>query len=411
MHIFLNALGASCASGFTYVRNVLPNLSACPGVRTTVAVNRKLRRELPDSERITVHDILVPADAARRFWFEQTRLPGIIRRSGADVLISAGNFALWYSPVPQILLSGNSLYTSSDFSNDLRSRKEYLLLRENRIKSFFARLSIHWADSTVAPSRSFAEDLRKWAAKEVSSIYHGFDQEVFFADRTPLPENIRHRLDSSQDALRLLFVSHYNYYRNFETLLGAIPNLRARLRKKIRLFLTCNLRSDDNPGSYRAERAAALVGRLGIEEEVVQLGAVPYRQLHQLYKQCDIYVSPAYAETFAHPLVEAMACGLPVVTSDLPVHREICGRAALYFQRFSAKELSAQIVRLAESPALCRELSAAARSRSRDFSWAKHVHELVTLAFELSGSCKPLSRSRDSTAASGADVQAVREVG
>jgi hypothetical protein len=51
-------------------------------------------------------------------------------------------------------------------------------------------------------------------------------------------------------------------------------------------------------------------------------------------------VTPAYAESFAHPLIESMSSGLPVVASDLPVHREICGDAAIYFPRFSPDALA-----------------------------------------------------------------------
>ena len=54
-------------------------------------------------------------------------LPRLIRQSRAEVLISAGNFALRKSPVPQILLSRNALYTSADFFRDLRARRDYRL--------------------------------------------------------------------------------------------------------------------------------------------------------------------------------------------------------------------------------------------------------------------------------------------
>ena len=90
---------------------------------------------------------------------------------------------------------------------------------------------------------------------------------------------------SEKDALRLLYVSHYNYYRNFETLFRALPRIRERLGgRKLRLFLTCRLRSEDNPGSYRASAASALVEKLGIGDSVVELGAVPYSLLHQVYR-------------------------------------------------------------------------------------------------------------------------------
>jgi glycosyltransferase involved in cell wall biosynthesis len=409
MHIFLNALGAACASGFTYVRNVLPHLCDGPPVHTTIAVNRKLRSELPELHNISFLENNIPANPARRFWFEQTVLPGLVRRSGADVLISAGNFAMRNCPVPQILLSGNSLYTSQDFSCDLRSRGHYRLLFDHQVKRYFALRSVHWADAVVAPSRSFADDLQHWTNKPINDIHHGFDPNTFFADRSALPADMQQKLASAQGALRLLFVSHYNYYRNFETLLAALPLLRARLGKKIRLFLTCKLGADDN--GYRSGRAARLVRQLGIEEEVVDLGTVPYRLLHHVYEACDVYVTAAYAESFAHPLVEAMASRLAIIASDLPVHREICGHAALYFDCFSPEDLCAQILRVAGTPGLRQELAMQGQTRSLDFSWAKHVNTLLTLAATLVRLPQNLSESLDLMGKCSRDVQTVGDVG
>ena len=110
---------------------------------------------------------------------------------------------------------------------------------------------------------------------------------------------------------------------------------------------------------------------------------MPYSLLHHLYRACHIYVTAAYAETFAHPLVEAMASGLPVIASDIAVHREVCGQAAMYFARFSAEELASRIAQVAQSDALRRQLSEHAAVRSQDFSWEKHVSEIANLARKL----------------------------
>jgi len=91
------------------------------------------------------------------------------------------------------------------------------------------------------------------------------------------------------------------------------------------------------------------VRQLKLSREVVELGAVPYSALHHLYRSCDVYATPAYAETFAHPLVEAMASGLPVIASDLAVHREICGEAAVYFPRFAPESLAERIMQVCGS--------------------------------------------------------------
>jgi len=384
MHLFLNCLAASAGGGLTYLRNVAPQLSARPGVRTTIAASASLKHELRDIPNLAWVDLQTHQSAGLRFWQEQARLPGVIRRCGASVLISTGNFALWKSPVPQILLSGNSLYTSDDFYRDLRARRDYRLWLDSRIKGVLAKRSVHWADCTVAPSQAFAEELRKWTGTQAISTHHGFDHQAFFKNGTPLSADTRRKLDSTKDALRLLFVSHYNYYRNFETLLRAIPLLRERLgQQRVVLFLTCSFRSKENPGSFRAESAAALVRQLGIAEQVVELGAIPYHSLHQVYRACDIYVTPAYAETFAHPLVEAMATGVPVVAADLAVHREVCGSAALYFERFSPQELAERVIRIASSHDLSKALAERGLIRSREFSWKKHVDEILELASTL----------------------------
>jgi glycosyltransferase involved in cell wall biosynthesis len=381
IHLFINALAASAGGGLTYVRNVLPRLAVRNDVRTTVLVSTVLSDEITQSAGVTVLRGDCSGGSARRFWYEQRNLPGLIRRSRADALLSTGNFALYRAPVPQILLSRNALYTSADFVRDLRTRGHYRLWLDNEVKATLARWSVRTADCTVAPSATFASELQKWTGEDVVSIHHGFDHDAFFRDQTPLPQDVQTRLTAAEGSLRLLFVSHYNYYRNFETLIRAIAILKKKLHPRtVRLILTCKLNSKENPGEYRADTAAELVRRLGLSAEVVELGSVPYSSLHHLYRACDFYVTPAYAETFAHPLVEAMASGLPVIASDLAVHREICGEAALYFPRFSPEALAEVVLQATQSPGQPATLRAAGLLRSRDFSWDKHVEDLLRLA-------------------------------
>ncbi len=382
MHIFLNALGASTASGLTYLRNVLPYLEQRADTRTTIAANPFVQAEFKCLRNIAFLEILGLRGAARRFWFEQMRLPTLIRQVDAEVLISAGNFAVRNSPVPQILLSGNSLYTSDDFYRDLRSRHEYGMWLDTRIRAFVARKSVTWADCTVAPTQAFAQELQRWTGQKVSSIHHGFDRDIFFSDKTRLPPETRSKLDATQNDLKLLYVTHYNYFRNFETLFRALPLIREKLGgRNVRLFLTCKLQDGENPGSYKTKAARGLVRQLGIEREVVELGAIPYRQLHQVYRACDVYVTSSYAETFAHPVVEAQASGLRIVASDLPVHREVAGDSALYFSRFSPQEIALCVLQAASAGSFTQLSKPASPVK---FSWGSHVDQLITLASQLS---------------------------
>lgn len=391
IHLFINGLAASAGGGLTYIRNVLPRLDSrnandlrVNDLRVTVLLSRALGSEFKELSGVTILPSDCGAGAAARFCYEQYEVPRMIRRAGADVLLSPGNFAIFRSPVPQILLSGNALYVSRDFVRDLRERGEYKMWLDNAVKAKLARWSINRAESTIAPTAAFAGDLRNWTGKDVLAVHHGFDHETFFRSQAPLPQPIQTKLAATEGSLRLLLVSHYNYYRNFETLISAVAILKKKLSPRpVRLILTCTLNSSDNPGSYRAESAAALVRSLRISDEVVELGAIPYNSVHHIYRACDFYVTAAYAETFAHPLVEAMASGLPIIASDIAVHREICRDAALYFPCFSPEHLAETVIQASQSAEQSAAMRAAGLSRSRDFSWDKHVQELLSEARRL----------------------------
>jgi len=378
MHLFINASAASAGGGLTYIRNVVPHLATRSDTCTTILLAPDLRCEFEETKSLRLLEFPGSSYGSfRRTWHEQRLVPQLIRQTGADILLSVGNFATLRSPVPQVLLSRNALYVSNDFSRDLIARRHLRLYLDTKIRSRLAKYSIAKADCTIAPSESFARELRHWKGCPIRALHHGFDRAQFFSATKPDYALVR-LLERRSNALRILFVSHYNYYRNFETLFRALPLIRRLIGRDVQLVLTCKL--EGTPGGYRTVKAAALARDLGVESNLLQLGPVAYNQLQHVYRASDIYVTPAYTETFAHPLVEAMACGLPIVASDLPVHREICRDAALYFGRFSPHELAHRIAQLATSQDLSTNLSQKGDVRSRDFSWAHHVDEILNIA-------------------------------
>jgi glycosyltransferase involved in cell wall biosynthesis len=80
-----------------------------------------------------------------------------------------------------------------------------------------------------------------------------------------------------------------------------------------------------------------------------------------------------------------MSSGLPVVASDLDVHREICGSAAVYFSRFSPQELAKRILEVDLSSELVSQLSQAGTKQVAKFSWKRHLDQILSLARRLAG--------------------------
>ena len=84
--------------GLTYLRNVLPRFAGRSGLHVTAALSSGIREEFCGLANVDFVEF--DASLGRRFWYEQSALPRIIRQCGAQVLLSAGNFALRRSPVP-----------------------------------------------------------------------------------------------------------------------------------------------------------------------------------------------------------------------------------------------------------------------------------------------------------------------
>lgn len=387
--VLFNALASTAGGGVTYLRNVLPKLAHYgAGFCYYVLVPPAHWADYASlaSTKVRIETISIRGGLPGRWCWEQTALRRVLKKEQVAALVSLGNFGLFAAPVPQVLFNRNALYFSPEFTRDLWGRGEYVAWFGHQVKSWLARFSIKTADFNLAPSEAFLKQLQ--LVTDVSSdqfavLPFGFDLEQFTANSQPLPAQVREKLNLQPNCRRLLYVSHYNYFRNFETLLRALPALKRELREhgglQFQLVLTTNLKPGAVYGGYDASSASALIDQLGVRDDIAMLGNVPYEQLHQLYRLCDAYVCPSYAESFGHPLVEAMALGLPVAAADLPVHREMCGAAALYFDVFDERALAEQCARLLTDTQLRAALLERGQQRSQEFSWDKHCQQLVAL--------------------------------
>lgn len=108
---------------------------------------------------------------------------------------------------------------------------------------------------------------------------------------------------------------------------------------------------------------------LGLEDEVIFPGFVPDDDLPALYSAADLFVFPSLYEGFGLPLLEAMACGTPVVTSDVSSLPEIVGDAAITVDPHKAEELAEAILRILEDPVLRVRLQNKGLARAKIFSW------------------------------------------
>ena len=117
------------------------------------------------------------------------------------------------------------------------------------------------------------------------------------------------------------------------------------------------------------EAVRRLTDRLGLDDRVHVLGRVAEGDLDALYRSAAALVFPSEYEGFGNPVLEAMARGCPVVTTDATALPEVVGSAGLLVPTGNPQALAGAIGRVLDEPGLAEELAAAGVERAKCFSW------------------------------------------
>jgi glycosyltransferase involved in cell wall biosynthesis len=139
-------------------------------------------------------------------------------------------------------------------------------------------------------------------------------------------------------------------------------------------------------GPFTSEQAA-LVERLHLAGAVKVLPFIEREVLAAVYRRAAVVLLPSEREGFGLPIIEALACGVPVVSSDLPVLREVGGDAVTYCPVGDLASWTATVIRLllekARHPQRWSAWRVAAISRAARFSWAEHAGQMTLLYREV----------------------------
>jgi glycosyltransferase involved in cell wall biosynthesis len=159
--------------------------------------------------------------------------------------------------------------------------------------------------------------------------------------------------------------------KNLDGALRAFAALR-RADPAIRLVIAGDM-------SWEAARLGALIAALGLGEAVLLPGYIPNADLPAVYSACLFFAYPSLWEGFGIPLIEAMACGAPVLSSAVTAIPEVAGDAALLVDPHSEAALAAAFMALGTDDALRARLAAAGPARAARFSWDRCAAETLAV--------------------------------
>jgi glycosyltransferase involved in cell wall biosynthesis len=197
------------------------------------------------------------------------------------------------------------------------------------------------------------------------------DSDVFF--RAPVSSINAARKKYGITKPYILTVCTLEPRKNLKALFEAFSRMKDRDRYVLVLAGTTGWGSD----------FFSVIEKSGLQKSVIFTGYVPNADLAPLYSGAEAFVFPSLYEGFGLPVLEAMQCGCPVITSDCSSIPEVAGNAAVLIEPEDAGELTDAMERVLKSEALRRKLADRGLERAKIFSWKKSAKTLLGLLESL----------------------------
>ena len=364
MRIGLNLLHALPEIGgvWNYVQSLISGLAEMDRSDHFVAfATRESARLLPDRPNFQLVRIpLDSADRPRRVLFEHTVLPRLARRHGLDCLH-------WFSGTRAILNSVPAAVTIYDLQAFL-SLAPYSLIKRAYLKAMVSQ-TIRRARLLLPMSQATADDLARTfrvSPSRLAVIPPVLGPEFQPASREAVSE---FRSQNGLPEMFWLYISHFYPHKNHQRLLEAYQKLKSHHPSAWPLVF----RGDDRGTE---EKVKLFVKAHGLGSEVFFLPPLENSRIPVLYSASSALVFPSLYEGGGLPVVEAMACGLPVAAAGIPPLREFAGPAAVYFNPYHIDSISEAMRRYQAEPNLLETSRSKGLSRAEEFRPARVIPRL-----------------------------------
>ncbi len=356
---------AKSGVGF-YVLNLLKALAKIDKENTFYIFSKKEDELLVDFEADNFHTIWHSmSNRLLRLGWEQTLLPRHISKYKLNIFHSPHYTVPLKCRVPVV----TTFHDMTFFSHPEVHEKSKVIFFQRMIP-----IAAQRADAIIAVSESTKKDVVNFLnlpKDKVDVIYEGVDVNFYRPiSKDQKVDLIRERYGLEKDFL--LFVGTLEPRKNIEGVIKAFLQVTKKTKKQYNLVV-------GGTKGWHYKSIFELVQKMNLHREVIFTGYVPEEDLPYLFNAASVFVYPSFYEGFGIPPLEAMACGTPLVTSNISSLPEVVADAGLLVDPFSTDEIADAIIRVLTDQNLCSELARKGRKRAQLFSWEKAAKETLAV--------------------------------
>jgi len=256
-------------------------------------------------------------------------------------------------------------------------RPEYFTVRDRVLLGALVPRAMARAQRIITDTEYTRRDLVRvygLAPERIAVIPLAADPRYRPQDRTACQAEIAQRHGTS--AGFILYVGTLQPRKNVTTLVEAYAQFRRRTRLPHKLLIV-------GKPKYKYEAVFAAIQRSGYADDIVFTGFVPDDELPRYYSAADVFVFPSLYEGFGLPVLEAMACGTPVISSSASCLPEVVGNGGLLADPLLPHEFAAALERVLGDADCAAQLSERGLRRAAEFTWQRTARATLTVYEEV----------------------------
>ena len=289
------------------------------------------------------------------------------------ILNSKGKFDLFHSP--------HFVFPIFNFKKLVLTIHDLTPLLFPEYFSKIARLYMKWmiwlakfkANKIIAVSENTKQDLiNKFGIDKgkIAVVYNGVDVSYEIINNQTRLSQVKEKYETGQEYI--LYVGNVKPHKNISRLLKAF----SMVNRNSKLIIV-------GKRNKVYDEVHKIIKEYQLKDKVVFTEFVPDEDLLLLYNAATVFVYPSLYEGFGLPPLEAMACGTPVITSNVSSLPEVVGDAAITIDPYDIDELVNEINNVISNPKLQQKLSRKGLNRAKKFTWRKAAEETLKVYEEV----------------------------
>jgi glycosyltransferase involved in cell wall biosynthesis len=306
--------------------------------------------------------------------WEQIALPKAAKKYGCDLLHCTSNTAPFFTEIPLITILHDIIYMESSYFKILNSSASTYqkfgniyrkLIVPNVVKKSKKIITVsHFEKNRISDFFRLKDD------RKLDTIYNGISEH--FKPITNEEELKRVKKKYNLPEKYFFFLGNTDPKKNTKRVLTAFSDYLKQTGSDHKLVML-------DYDTIELDKLLIEINDTKLIDQIILTGYVVNTDLPAIYSQCTIFLYPSLRESFGIPMLEAMSCNIPVITSNTSSMPEVSCGAAHIVNPFNSEEITQGLIKIVNDDAYRKSLCSKGLKRSEQFTWMNMANDYLKL--------------------------------